>query len=536
MLTSAVKSSGEHRGAPGFAGLLLVLGAFAGLLAFHFDVVPFWDAKSYTFCVENAVQQRFDLLNFRCFGHPSIAYVALLAPTQYLWPWTPPLLYLVDALIGIASIVAFDRLVDLAFGAPRAERALLTGLYALAPLFVVHAVFIDVDFPATAFFVLFLYALFAGRTAWIAATAVFLIFSKETGAAAWALATIAYTTVFVLRPDRPWSDRLGTFRRRWPAVAVPMGAAALYLVYVRIHAPQETLGYATVPVGLISNWSRTILDTNLADPGMRSFLADIFVLNFQWLYTSVIAAAAITAAIRVRPTIATDEHARRTTMFLAIVLIGLLYVTTRWRTYNNARYVLLASPVLILMAYDALRRLTTSAFVRVGYLCATLALVVSSNVRTLDVLSRAIFGTIPFGSHRLLDMASLVGGVRADSLVYNFEYAQFQYLYEDAMRDVKPHVGAVVLIGSVLWNFPPDIDRETYAASAKPSRALPLVTSGRLEPHLGRDGELFYFVQFPNTTEDDLNRLRRQYEVTAMKRYERRGYAIDVYTFRYRAS
>ncbi len=38
-------------------------------------------------------------------------------------------------------------------------------------------------------------------------------------------------------------------------------------------------------MGAVQDRLDLILNTNLADAGMRSYLADIFVLNFQWLYS-----------------------------------------------------------------------------------------------------------------------------------------------------------------------------------------------------------------------------------------------------------
>jgi hypothetical protein len=38
-------------------GLLLVVSAFAAIVVTHFDVIPFWDAKAYLDCVEEAVQK-----------------------------------------------------------------------------------------------------------------------------------------------------------------------------------------------------------------------------------------------------------------------------------------------------------------------------------------------------------------------------------------------------------------------------------------------------------------------------------------------
>src|SRR5207249_214580 len=84
------------------------------------------------------------------------------------------------------------------------------------------------------------------------------------------------------------------------------------------------------------------------------------------------------------------------------------YITTRFRPYNDARYVRIVfsrtgSRVLLRAAFPARKPHRSSLVsVRLRFWVA------ASNFRTLDVVSKLVFGTFNFGSHRLLDMPSLV--------------------------------------------------------------------------------------------------------------------------------
>src|SRR3954452_5970449 len=95
-------------------------------------------------------------------------------------------MYVVNAVIRVESIVPFDGLVRRLFpDQGSSEYALVTALYAFAPLFVSHAVFLSVDFGATALFGIYLYFR-AVRHFWVAAVAAWaLLFTKETAAAPW---------------------------------------------------------------------------------------------------------------------------------------------------------------------------------------------------------------------------------------------------------------------------------------------------------------------------------------------------------------
>src|SRR5205823_8781470 len=121
-------------------------------------------------------------------------------------------------------------------------------------------------------------------------------------------------------------------------------------------------------------------------------------------------------------------------LFIALSLVLLVYVVTRFRFTNGARYVLLVSPFLILAFYHALLSLTRRSLTRVLYLATCALLVFVSNFRTIDIVSRTIFGTFPFGSHQMLNTTSLAGGLRLDSIVYNLEFLELQY---SAMRSQR---------------------------------------------------------------------------------------------------
>ena len=522
------------------AGAMLVALVFAALVTSHFDFIPFWDAKAYLYCVEEAVQKPFDILNFRCGGHPSIAYALLLSLGQYVSPWNPPLLYATNAVLGIASIAAFHGLLRRLFpGRPAIEYALVTALYALAPLFVAHAIFLNVDYGATAFFVLFLYFLFAARFWLAAAFAVALIFSKETGGAAWAVTMTAYGVAFVPATRMAREQRIAALRAHAPLVIAPIVLVGYLVLFHVLRGDPRGWMNSYAPVGLIHDRLDALLNTNLADGSIRSFLVDIFILNFQWLYTGVIVCALLAALVRVERRIGEPMWSQRQDVFLCLSLIGLVYVVTRFRPTNAARYVLLASPVLIVGFYRALLSLCAAHIIRVAYLAVCVALVLLSNFRTLDFVSKSIFGTFDFGSHALLDMPSLTGGLKLDTLVYNLEFVQLQYLFGDMVRDVRPRPGSVLLMGNAIYNFPPEVDGRSYRLTADPSHAVPLfvaigdVKRDVLQLHVRRAGELFFYVAFANADNDQLRNLLKEYALVATRQYQRNGYTLDLYTFRF---
>ncbi|HZT77291.1 MAG TPA: hypothetical protein VFA27_11575 [Vicinamibacterales bacterium] len=520
-----------------------MLACFAAIIAWHLDVVPIWDARIYYSCIEEAVHKPFDLLNFRCFAHPSIAYAFVMGLTQYVAPWTPALLYVVNGVIGVAAIVAFHAIVRrLIPNRPAREYALVAALFGLGPLFVANAIFLTLDYAAAALFVLFTYFLLARRPWAAGLLGAAVAFTKETGGAAVALTTVAFAITFIAKPSMPRRERLARLRAQWPIVAVPVAALVAFLVLVG--SSRQFAGwanaYATVGSVTFASRSDAWLNTNLADPSLQAFLADMFVLNCQWLLSLVVVAAIVVRLVRPTAAEAADASAPRLALFAALVVGGLMYITTRYRGFNNARYVLLMSPALIATFYGALVWLVRGAAARFAYLAVCAVLIVASNFRTIDPLSRSIFGTFEFGSHRLLDMPAMTGGLKLDALVYNLEFLQLEYVYADMIRGVRPRPGSVVLMGNAIYFFPPDVDGRRYTLTANPTRAMPLfvargdIDRDTLAAHVTHDGDLFYYAAFANTDNRELASLRQAYELVDTTHVDRGGYTLDAYAFRFR--
>jgi hypothetical protein len=525
------------------AGLTLIVLVFLAIVAAWRDYIPYWDARSYFDCIVSGTTKPFNLLDFRCVAHPSVVYLFLLGLARRFAPWDPAWMYAVNGLLGAASIVAFHRLVRALFpGRAPVEYGLVAALYAFAPLIVVHAVFLNVDYGMTAFAVLFLAALLAKRfwAASFAATAMML--SKEIGAAAFGVSVAAFVAAFTLRTAVKREERVASLLGLAPLLAAP-ALIAVYVVAAHQSGSGESWLGAYLPVAVINDRVDFYLNANLADPSMRAYLADIFILNGQWVYTAAIAAACGLALVRAGDKGREPVGITGGGVFLGLVMAGLVYAVTRYRVYNNARYVMIVAPILILAFYGSLLSLFRSLAVRLAVLTAASVLVLASNFRTVDVVSKRVFGTFDFGTHALLDLPSFTHGARLDSIVYNFESLQFHYLLDDAMHDLRPTARTILFMGDGTYNFPPPVDGRTFDLTLDPSHAVPLsilsgdgdVERGVLRAHHLEEGDRFFYLAFANVDNHQLRLLRNRYPVVATKQYNRAGYTLDVHTFTFTA-
>jgi hypothetical protein len=522
--------------------LALIALLFAGIVASYGDYVPYWDAKGYYDCIAHTAQTSFDLNNTRCFGHTTVSYLLPLVLTQYLAPWNVSAVYAANVLLGIASIAAFHALLRLLVPqrAP-IEYALVTMLYAFAPLFVVHAIFLNLDYGMTAYFVLFLYFLMARRFWPAGIFAGGVVLAKETGAAVFAATIVAYAIAFIGLKRPSFEDAIAELRRHAPLLIAPLALAGYVIAFRLTHENAGTWVASYAVVSMLHD-PLTALTINPADPGIRSFLADAFVLNYQWIYTAVVVVAACAAMVRTAA-VGRAGLAARGCIFLTLLLLELFYVATRYRDYNNARYVLVVSPVIVALFYWALLSVAANAHARRLILGVTAAVVFLSNFRTLDFVSRSVFGTFSVGSHALLDMPSIIGGPRMDAIVYNLEALQFDYLLRDLMRDVRPPPQTVFFMGDTTYNFPPKVDAQSYGLTVDPERALPLtilsldgdLQRDALRKHLAGAGDRFFYMAFANADNHQLQLLLTEYKypLVGRKRYVRNGYAFDLYTLRF---
>jgi len=199
------------------------------------------------------------------------------------------------------------------------------------------------------------------------------------------------------------------------------------------------------------------------------------------------------------------------------------------------RYLLAAMPLLLVASYAALVRLIRGVQPRrIALITYALLLVVSAE-RTVDPLSRRLWGTFPFGSHEMLRMASITReccGVGRDQLVYSLEFTRMHEVMDDALAGLKADSGSLFVIpANTSWYTIGPVDRMTHRRT--------LHRTGVAEPIAVEHGEImkapvrperFTFLALPNADiPRALRNLGMYYEWGEPRRFERSGYAVLAY-------
>jgi len=159
-----------------------------------------------------------------------------------------------------------------------------------------------------------------------------------------------------------------------------------------------------------------------------------------------------------------------------------------------------------------------------------------SMFRSIDPVSKNVFGAFQFGRHDIYTMEGLKGwnDIR-DQMVYNMQYLNLFYLQNKVFADIKPNRKTKIL-ASIGSNFycPGRIDSSTYACTWNPNGSFILryVDNLRWFRSLKVKPSKFYYLSFPNLNDAGyLDVVMREYNVINKKVYDHKGYQLILYSF-----
>lgn len=530
---SEVGTSGR-RGAEG--AILLAGAALAvGLLLPALDAVPLWDGWIYATCVQDAARH-FSPEALSCALHPTHAWVLVLSVAAALAPGSALALHLAGLVLLALGLDGVRRLLARVLPGPEhaVGRALVVVAVAVHPVVLASLVHTNPDFGVFALVLAAVGVLAEERVGLASVLGVAACFTKELAVAIWAVVALGYLG---LKLKDAAGRRLAVAREHW-ALLVPVVVMAVFFAVQRFvqgstwhpsGAGHEFAGFAP--------WYVT-------DPALRRDLAEIFVLGFMWLPTLVLLADAFVATARrvkrleARPLPGADAGwATLLGVATALVVAGL----TSYRTFGNVRYYTVLFPLLLATAFVSLVRLGVPREVRHLVALVWIGLFTLGAWRSVDPVSRWVFGTLPMGERSLYAMTSVTReccGYGRDQLAYNLEFTAYDAMLGRAYAETGVTSESLLVVpDAAYWQLSAPLDPKTRRRTLP--REGPL-----LVPRMVPDGALlsrglrppeFLYLAPPNAPAPGLRALQREYEVTASAQVEAEGFTLPVYRLERRA-
>ncbi|MBS2024787.1 MAG: hypothetical protein JST92_20520 [Deltaproteobacteria bacterium] len=508
------------------AGFALAVVPFLALCSTAFDYVPLWDARIYADCILHAAHHGTFPTNYSCADHPTHAYALLLSLPLQFGSTSYVGMIVVDLLLGLVALWAFWDLARLAFPETAQDSALLVACLGMMPVLVAGTLNVNPDYGVMVCLLLLLRALLRESLLGVQLAGLALVFCKETGLLLLGLAVGLHALLFALRTP----EQRARWREWLPRYAAAFTGLPLLVLWF-LHKPKDPAAQGSLWLGnSLGGLLKLVFRVDLFDPVFVAQLMSMFLLQFAWIPT-------LFALTRWLPRLWTLRRRwplpSSAALYLQLCFAGVVFVFTRYPTFINPRYFLPAWPLLLLCAWAALS--TFRPLVRRGALLVMAVAFLAGNFRSIDPVSRAIWGTFPFGDHELYELTSFTGeccGRSRDQLVYNLEHVELHRL-QDRLYAVAPPSRLMPLVANEMadWYFvgflSPTQKQRTLDPSALLFHTVPPLQLMRL-PQSHRPARILY-VKFPNLRDQDseLQALTRFYQPRETVRVEHDGYALE---------
>jgi hypothetical protein len=402
----------------------------------HMSFSPLWDGAVYANCIIQSVADGLDLWTLNCSHHPSVASLLPAAVAMKISGGAMWSIHAANLILAICAVWAFLGILDeLCPDIPQVERALGATALAAMPVMSASVLHTNTDHGAFVFSVLLLFGLITSRPWIVAISSVALPLTKEIGIGLWFIIVGSYALTAIICQRGSVVEKCKRLLLLWPAMLAPLA-----VVWYASGRFSRGLSLIKPPRDdATSVFMSEAFSFSPYDPVLQSYLASIFILNFSWVLTAAIVLGVSVYAVRWM----FGERSKpwRLRRYLtALIFIAFLVLLTRFKTFSNVRYFLPIFPYLLIAAFLSLHSLVRWELMRLLCLGIIIALFQISAFRTVDPVSKRVYGSFMFGRNPMLDMTSITKeccGRGRDQLVYNIQFTYIDLLTNKVIADQK---------------------------------------------------------------------------------------------------
>ena len=540
----------------------LLIIVYVYVRSFYWNCPPVWDGMAYFSGLLNATRATFDILNYCVDGHLTQAFLLIMGLPFKLFKQDFYLFNVWLTLFGIISLVAFYNLASFFFKnyLSKIELVLVTTLFAFHPSVLSSMINFNIDIGVLTFFMLYWLYLLRRKRMIATAFAFLLAFSKETSMLLIILPFLFCLLFETSSVSTPWLSELSKYfyssSKEKVKVLVPLPVVFHLLVkqfseriiWIKKHIVILIVPYFSLVIfisykvfirhqpafwtNLSDSNMTTILNYFSGDGRMINYLGLIFVINFNWIL-SIILIALIALSIIYRKTIK-NKNQLKPAVLLLLLFIFLVFILTLVRSWSDVRYLTIIIPITILCIIQILSLFSFPRLARLSVIVLLLILFSWENIRTVDPLSKALFGTFNFGNHEMLYISKRTnetpGSYGRDELVYKLEFLKIRQLLNKIFEDIQPNSQTCFISnGDASWMTLTTMDDNYKMAIVGEHLFSPLflLKEDILKPNrLPAD---VYLLDYPNSDNtDESTLLNGQYSKSEVKVYDIDGYQMKV--------
>ncbi len=537
---------------PHFFGQVAVVAICLGILMRYRDFVPIWDTAWYWFlCIEPTLQKTLDIMSYNCSNHPNMAFFMPLGLLVRYSPFDPLTCHHIVgygfATLAIVHFYQNARVILGSNGTPLISSLVTLG-FAMNPVFLANIVNLTPEIGSVAYLLGFSWALLKDRF-WLAALwGTGMIFTKEPLILVYGLYIMAYCGIkgSLLLGDRsePVTTHLKALIRKLLPLTIPFFVLAYYVLVRVFYYDLPLFHGADSGDPRVMGGFRSLYSLNLTNPYLITVLIQVYVAGFMWIPTGFIVFCSLYFILsrlkklelsRIR-SVKVWLAQRPVAWQLVLLYLVSFYVFTRVVPVANPRYLLPMIPLTILLAVLGLKALRVSPSAMVFCLTLFIGVLVISQKRTADPLSRYLLGTFSFGDHKNLNMTSISKtccGYGRDQLVYNLEFIELMRLQDKIFAKIKPSEETTIVYHSLAFFFITGyLNRDTNAREWASTGIMP-----RFIDHEAllkkEDIEEFYFIDMPNIdSQEVLREIQEKFVMEGAYEVEDQGYRLRYYRFK----
>lgn len=532
--------------------LFFIIFAYILLIYRYSGFVPLWDSFEYVNThMYKAVISQFSLLNFNFAEHVSFAWTLLTSWPQYLSFGNMTLLHFTVAFFTVLSIISFYGILKHLFSGNKhnIEVNLLTFLYAFYPPFVANALQYSPDYGVLVFYTIFLYFLITKHKKLTILSGLCLVFTKETGIVLYII-SIFILHLFTIFEQRLNRKNIQNFIWNFSAYILPFLFYVFFQFIKVLNFRQEVLPWYLDPMS--GKLQMPLFPASVVQKIPFSYFLGIFVINFNWILSTFLIIGLVLSLFHFFSQNSMKSGKtwgiNKSISYLYIVFLSATAIFSLYKIFTNLRYFLPLYVFMIILFYFGLKSVFRKRRIVIFILSIIVIVFFISCFRTVDPVSRKIYGTFKFGNHDILDMTSITGeccGYGRDQLVYNLEYTHLHYLLNDLLHNIRPpnedafaynlHAGPFLF---PVW------DKSNFSRTVSHKNVHPVYIINWYS-YLYNKPKIIYYIEMPNT--DNTNYLQwyetRMYSPTLKLHYalvkemsfDDDGYALKVYKLKYKS-